>query len=603
MASAAGLANREDNVQDKLNAIKTLITRTNEELGITKGEPQDPLKMHPMGPVNIDDARFRVREALQQVRGVLTRYTHQLNTERDVALNKYLKMLQDRNNSESAAKSLERSLEQCQQLGNKYIQDSISQAVETQKEDNKAISRFSEKEQSQQRLNQMIHRIKEVGEQAGLQFFSEKLDGTMSEVPNAHHQISLSSVALLFDVYLNELGNVENVSLTLEDGTQKPEYNYELCQSIKRGFNDFVDKITKLTNQDKLFQELQAYDLKKVKSVMEADLLLLHDDEKKHYKQYELLQNKYGMMRNSCEGLVIYFYLPKTTMSQWEDTENSLKLHEMLYENSVKEIRTQVYSLLLGVEKSGMNEKTLAKETQLITENDRITLKDPSIDDQDSSKIPARFVLFGDLLLCATAVQSLVDLLTERDHTWSDMNDNMDTQPIEYELVATKASSMEKQKVVDGVEHHYVFCGSSVNTSTIRINRIPFHSIHQVLPILQILRQQLMFSELFSSCFEEEGREEPTQAMDQGSNWRQQKQMIEISTESPGTISATLLHPKTLSLICLSVHILPGGLIQIRLLGLTEEVAMQWASELSALLAGCRSIPHVVNQLMSKLSD
>lgn len=58
-------------------------------------------------------------------------------------------------------------------------------------------------------------------------------------------------------------------------------------------------------------------------------------------------------------------------------------------------------------------------------------------------------------------------------------------------------------QAVLGTTQQYIQCGPlSVG---VQLQRIPFTHVSQVKPILQILRQQLAFNELFTSCFKKTG--------------------------------------------------------------------------------------------------
>jgi hypothetical protein len=69
--------------------------------------------------------------------------------------------------------------------------------------------------------------------------------------------------------------------------------------------------------------------------------------------------------------------------------------------------------------------------------------------------------------------------------------------------VATTSSFLSKElqidMVIDGRKYRYVYCGSTPNA--LLLQRIPFFHISNLFPILQRLRQQLVYNELLSSCF------------------------------------------------------------------------------------------------------
>eukprot|EP01117_Protostelium_nocturnum_P000927 TRINITY_DN11259_c0_g1_i1.p1 TRINITY_DN11259_c0_g1~~TRINITY_DN11259_c0_g1_i1.p1 ORF type:complete len:611 (-),score=199.43 TRINITY_DN11259_c0_g1_i1:63-1895(-) len=604
---------REENIQDRLGALNDLFNRIQNDLGLNSAiSPQDqPMKIHPFNSVNIDEARMRFNDSLDRMNEVIRRHSSQLSIEKEqVTLNRYLKRLQDRNAYENQSKVMEEAFEQCQQIGNKYIQESISLMKESRRSDGmnplkKSLSLgFSAVEQHRQKINQTIHRLKKMGQQLGLQFWTETAsEGVPIEnVENAYIQISLSSVALLIDVYLDSYGTILQVTLTLEDGTQRPEFNHELGQSLRRGIEDFAGKITKLTEQDKLYQELKEYNLKGIKTIMENDLMTIHQFERQSKSEIDLLLKHHGIMRNGCEGVVIHFYLPKLTLSLWESSKQDLQ--EFLYQNSLKEEGTLVYSLLLGVEKSKLNQNGMHTTPQCTVQNGQIVFSQENkvddameIDGQGKAGVPARFVLFGDLVLCASSFQSLQAILNGSTRDCCQMNEYLESIPLERLLASNKESpQLENQLEVEGVKHSYLFSGTyNVNSGTIQIRRIPFSNANQLLLILQILRQQLVFTDLFSSCFSQFPNISLHSSKEESKNslWRSQKQVLEVVTDAPRSINLTLMHPKLMSLFTVNIEVGLNGDIQTKS---TVEV-----KDFDGVLKQTFSIPRAVNQLLESL--
>jgi hypothetical protein len=126
----------------------------------------------------VEDSKSEFRELIQQLKGALQQYNSWLTTEKEVTMNRYLKMLKDRYNYESQTKTLQKALDECKHLGNKHLQ----QVLEETKQKNSAKGTqdvttlqigSSKEQQEKQQLNQIVYQISEIGQEAGLQFFSD----------------------------------------------------------------------------------------------------------------------------------------------------------------------------------------------------------------------------------------------------------------------------------------------------------------------------------------------------------------------------------------------------------------------------------------------
>jgi hypothetical protein len=147
------------------------------------------------------------------------------------------------------------------------------------------------------------------------------------------------------------------------------------------------------------------------------------------------------------------------------------------------------------------------------------------------------------------------------------------------------------------VTHRYVM--SHVTPSDIpavTINRIPFTHISQVHPVLQILRQQLVFSELLSSCFLS-----PLQRPVNDTMTDDTCEVIEIVTLRNNYLLLNLVPRDSVTVVPLSVEInvqLNGEIV----VSSAEPSLTPLVTRVSEVLTVTRNVPLFVHELLVNLS-
>eukprot|EP01135_Chromosphaera_perkinsii_P010200 Nk52_evm66s2039 gene=Nk52_evmTU66s2039 len=117
-------------------------------------------------------------------------------------------------------------------------------------------------------------------------------------------------------------------------------------------------------------------------------------------------------------------------------------------------------------------------------------------------------------------------------------------------------------------EYHMVIESSSINTSPgVYLERIPFCHPQELLPTLNVLRQQLTFNTLYSSLLPESGYFNSSGDKCQSKYFSvnskapkgDESPVFEVSSKAPSSIAITCRHPLSTNILCLEITIGRGG--------------------------------------------
>eukprot|EP01104_Vermistella_antarctica_P000525 TRINITY_DN10682_c0_g1_i1.p1 TRINITY_DN10682_c0_g1~~TRINITY_DN10682_c0_g1_i1.p1 ORF type:complete len:632 (+),score=98.36 TRINITY_DN10682_c0_g1_i1:136-1896(+) len=141
-----------------------------------------------------------------------------------------------------------------------------------------------------------------------------------------------------------------------------------------------------------------------------------------------------------------------------------------------------------------------------------------------------------------------------------------------------------------GDHHRYVH--GPLHASAVVVSRIFFCNPHQVQAALKILRQHLVFQELFLGCFDSD------MAADTSSEIEKCR-VFEVVSSPPRALQITFPHPASTGLVSMSVQISPGGNIQARVRVANGHSPLCSDENVSRVLNVCRSIPLTMNYLLT----
>ncbi|EFA75027.1 putative mediator complex subunit 1 [Heterostelium album PN500] len=467
--------------------------------------------------------------------------------------------------------------------------------------------------------------------------------------PDQVYSCNISSSTFLLDIFINGDGTVKEVKLvhismaTGEDKETDESINNELTTALRNNIKEFDAKIRRICQQDLLFRKFQHVNLQQALQVLQDDFLSIG---KKHQEQQqqqaidigdelELFNSGYGKISLDICGVKSVYY---TTLQQRLSHEGQYSLTLDIEEGS----RTSMYQLTLTSQLSedGLSfiphqqqQQQIQNEQQdvnsLINSNVRLVVKlDPPINitigtmtellqcvgvksnPTASSSTNPNAMLENQLVVsnCSNGKNS-----SSSSNTQNNNNNN-------------NSNTLEQNDItVLGDRQRYFYTGGEYHPG-IEVSRIPIEHCSQLLPVLQILRQQIVFNLLFKSCFTAcPFTNKPTSTTNSSSEVdsdsmnieQQQKQspsssplpslttttttttissnqdipVFEVMVQPPFSISITFLQPNKIDFNSVDIQIGPGGYITATIDNPTDDQPLCSNEYLTQLLNASKSIP------------
>ncbi|KAI0558921.1 Mediator of RNA polymerase 2 transcription subunit 1 [Gracilaria domingensis] len=184
--------------------------------------------------------------------------------------------------------------------------------------------------------------------------------------------------------------------------------------------------------------------------------------------------------------------------------------------------------------------------------------------------------------------------------TWPSLSDLVIPRSVKKQkVIAAKTSSSRDES--DGLlspalpdASFLQFQQNGMNPApAMRISRIPLRTMNDIFPVLQLLRQQLVFNELFCSCVGDDGF--ATQSRKDG-NVRNVEMVLE---GSPGFMQFSVYIEAMNDVLSMVVHIARGGAISVKLKTASMGQVMCSDAKATQILRTCRSIPITLHTLIS----
>ncbi|CAN8073228.1 unnamed protein product [Agarophyton chilense] len=155
-----------------------------------------------------------------------------------------------------------------------------------------------------------------------------------------------------------------------------------------------------------------------------------------------------------------------------------------------------------------------------------------------------------------------------------------------------KADRMLSPALPDGSFLHFQQYGTNP-APAMRIKRIPLRTMSDIFPVLQLLRQQLVYNELLLSCVDVNA------SVEQSKKDAKVRTVEMVPEGSPGFMHFSVYDESINNVLSLVVHITRGGAISVALK--TANSGPAWCSDAKAtkILRTCRSIPLTLYTLIS----
>ncbi|KAL6048554.1 Retinoblastoma-like protein 1,Retinoblastoma-like protein 2 [Balamuthia mandrillaris] len=650
-------------IQDDINAIRTQINSLCEKLELTNGGEASG-KLHPYGSVRIAKERQTFEEHIQHISSVLGYYKTLCATQDKIALSRYLNLLKDRANLNAQVDWVKDSLLDCRTIGGYYLslRDSTTSSSSTSASSSSTnIHANKEGGAAAMKQQHLVQSLRNIAEKLHLEFYSyeeEDMDlidmgGDLSEESNCV-TVTISSKTFVLDILVARTGTVMKASLTYtsaDEGQetegetiQQEEVNEELTTLLQQGkLESFEDQIRNLKRLDALLQSYPNVPLRVALRALEADLLKLHSEEMSRLNDREqVLLHGHGIPLHQCKGLSLHYYAsPLVLLKEKKTGVHLLDTHKAvisLIRGATPVVLPLVSQLAEDEEGSGKHiivapEKRYQDSRECFTTEEVVnfemsfhppvpvalsvlrrildiastgTLRPTPQEEQSKTITKGRFACLENLLC-----QNVLPTASEEE---------------EEEEEETAPSFLHGDR--EGTLMRYTFNVS--RTTGLILEHIPFYRLSSILPVLNLLRQQLVFNELFQSCCntsfssscdnqtihhkraktahhnidvqttkqQEEYKEEEDETTAPIAAVNPTRPMIEITTNAPTSLNLTLLHPISQSLLCVEVHVKLGGRIVAAIHHDGGEVCS--SEYLSKLLNKCHSIPMCMNYLFPK---
>jgi len=222
------------------------------------------------------------------------------------------------------------------------------------------------------------------------------------------------------------------------------------------------------------------------------------------------------------------------------------------------------------------------------TNLDNMSLEDDII---INSKQLISQVCFNFVLFLKPAVPMSVDTLRKIVYT----NDSILVKYVTHfpslqQLLTKKENSSHTEINVFGARHRYVNCGQAF--PGLIVEHLPCTDHIKLISVLQILHQQSIFNELYSSCFNSNFPEIP--ANDKG-----EIISFEVTSEAPSSINVTCIHPKTGNLLCLELIITTEGDLKCIMHTVPDDPILCSNIYLTKIVTACHSIPMLLYYMLS----
>jgi len=148
---------------------------------------------------------------------------------------------------------------------------------------------------------------------------------------------------------------------------------------------------------------------------------------------------------------------------------------------------------------------------------------------------------------------------------------------------------MQAKLNIFGTRHSYVHCGPLF--PGLIVEHLPCHDHDKLKTVIKLLRQQAIFNELYSSCFDSNFPE----ITDQGGEIIS----FEITSEAPSSINITCVHPNTGNLLCLEINITTEGAIKCDMHTVPGDIILCTNNYLNKIISTCHSIPLTLYYMLS----
>lgn len=596
-----GLQHKKRLAQDHIDSLRSALQRLSTTF-LPPDAPTDSPTLHAYGAVNVEKTRREVDKSVGELCNILESYKALSAARQEKLLPRYLSLLRDRAQLSAQVEQFKKSLGHSLRMAENHLAKRGSKLT-------------GEGEGGRQQL--FVRNLQSVAEAHGLQLYAFDPSEMGMEVATKTLSASISGQHFLVDVHVTLQGHVDKVNVTFTstagdpsgEGEQpqfsRPEVDEEITKLLREGDLKRFDEVVRLLNElDVIYTENPTTDLKQALWILEDDLFELHRREREITGGDDgaLLRDRHGAPMWQPEGLFLHYHAsPRHLLLDKLSGKRLAHTHGALV--TLREGRTLV-KLPMASHLPGLpplDDQSLPPG--LAIEPIEIAL--------DGGRIHFDLHLRPAVPILTDTLRRMLDLVWGPHPPTDGARHSKDHQPfVSLQTLLCPSAGAR-------FEHHgvsYVYSGQEERGTV--VHHIPFTHLKQLLPLLQHLRQQLVFNELFTSCFSDQrsanaaGKGVPAahgpEAVPQGDDAMDytfdggEAPMVEVASagDSPYALSVTLLDPVTQNLICLQLSVELGGTIRAILHSSLLEKQPFSSSYVAELLNKSHSIPLTIKHLL-----
>ncbi|KAF2070604.1 hypothetical protein CYY_008080 [Polysphondylium violaceum] len=536
---------------------------------------------HPLGTHNIDERYLSIDSNLRLIKLTCMQY-RQWDSEKDFV--KFQSTLKQSYTTQQKVNLIKKSLLDCSLVGklhlDQLVNNNSNNSSSNNNNDQDNIIKISERKRKLSLLlstfQEMTHELeKKYGTFSDLEELNSCIKNE-SEIlsPESVFNCNISSSTFSLDIYIYGTGEIKEVKLVHisisssgeDQGLDHPEFNEFLTQALKKDIKLFLQKVKNICNLDLLFRKFKQFDLQKAFSIFQYDFLALSEKLKEKYGDDNLdkLQNEsIGLIKLDCCGVIIEFFHPLIDKLSKKRQPFSASIEmEIGVENS----NISLNRLFNGAtfEDTNINQNYFSNEiTNFISSPVRLVfnLSAPLIISKEILMIILNNINSFNSnsnnisnLQISTSKKSISDKFSIQNHLISTLNNNSKDQSFDNNVLGTK------QRYFYSGEQHTGY----------EISRIPFNHPNQILPIIQLLRQQIVWNLLFTSCFQSLDNSSGNSNNNSFNNF-ESPPIFEISSNPPYSISIIFLHPNEQTFHSIDIEITNNGLINATYYGTNDD--------------------------------
>ncbi|GAM27357.1 hypothetical protein SAMD00019534_105320 [Acytostelium subglobosum LB1] len=629
--------------------------------------------VHPFSAGNTDERYSTLKKVLDTMKLTFAQY-RQLESEKEMS--KLLVTQRQYSMTNSKLKQLNKTISDCALFGKIHL-DNIAniQAQSSSSSSSSSINNNNNNNAGRKRLGLLASRLSELMAEVDNRFGSysdleelkslSKLDPN-DILPENVYSCNISSSTFILDIFVYGDGNIKEVKLVYinmaNETETTSEYTNDLATALRNNaFKDFDQKLRRICMQDLLFRKYKHVNLQNAKQVLESDFMSIERMLAERYPCYgarlkvdhptteEISSPLYGASfgkigQDSC-GLRINYYM---TMQQCLAQETGLSM-TLEFEEGRRPFKLPLSSQLSGNPPQSdadiTNQQYFNEFVGSVAVAPPIALNQTTeaMITDDSIISPVRFVARLDppihvtldtmakIIKCVQTIEYGEDS-NEQAYPLSaapgvklnpmSMLENQIVQPRDKPRSPPQTLDKHYDNVVFGAKQRYFFTGGY--HQGIELSRVPFEHCSQLLPVIQICRQQAVFNLLLRSCFTSQPTEDQTPGEESSASTSNTTittpptvtsssttpattssntapdqadeatsiPIFEVMCNPPYSINITFLHPKTMHFNFIEVQVDLGGAVAATIQSSQEDEAPLCSDQyLTRMLSASKSIP------------